>query len=144
MNEEYLIKQLSIFSENKAGKLAATAKIFQDVGVSIRAFNIAEANNFGVLRVIVDKPSVAFEAFAAKNYALKYTDVIAIKMRDIPGGLYEVTKILGELGINIEYAYAFRSNDYGALIIKVLDPVDAVEKILKTSLELIPSKDYHI
>jgi len=144
MNEDYIIKQLSIFSENKAGKLAAIAKIFQDTGVSIQAFNIAEANNFGVLRVIVDKPTIAFEAFSSKNYALKYTDVIAIKIRDIPGGLYEVTKVLGELGINIEYAYAFKKDNYGALIIKVADPLDAVEKILKTNIELFPTKDYHL
>jgi len=143
MNEEYIIKQLSIFSENKAGKLAAVAKIFLDTGVSIQAFNIAEANNFGVLRVIVDKPEIAFEAFASRNYALKYTDVLAIKMRDVPGGLYEVTECLGKLGINIEYAYAFRAEDYGALIIKVTDPSDAVAKIKSTKLELIPAKNYH-
>ncbi len=143
MNEEYIIKQLSIFSENKAGKLAAIAKVLQDSGVSIQAFSIAEANNFGVVRAIVDKPDVAFNAFATENYALKYTDVIAIKMRDVAGGLYEVVHPLGELGVNIEYAYAFRSGEYGALIVKVADIDSAIEKIKKSSLELLPAKDYH-
>ncbi|MDO5846534.1 MAG: ACT domain-containing protein [Methanocorpusculum sp.] len=143
MTSEYVIKQLSIFSENKAGKLAAIAKVFLDTGVSVQAFNIAEANNFGVVRAIVDKPEVAFDAFAKLNYALKYTDVLAIKMKDVPGGLYEVAKLLGDLGINIEYAYAFRSGDYGALIVKVADPAEAVAKIQSSGLELLPAKDYN-
>ncbi len=143
MTEEYIIKQLSIFSENKAGKLAAIAKVFLDTGVSIQAFNIAEANNFGVVRAIVDKPEVAFEAFAKQNYALKYTDVLAIKMKDVPGGLFEVASLLGNLSINIEYAYAFRSGDYGALIVKVANPREAVEKIKTSGLELLPANRYN-
>lgn len=143
MTDDYIIKQLSIFAENKAGKLAAIAKIFHDTGVSIQAFNIAEANNFGVVRAIVDKPKVAFDEFAKHNYALQYTDVIAIKMKDVPGGLHEVAKVMGDLSINIEYAYAFRSGDYGALIAKVANPRDAVKKILDAGLELLPAKDYN-
>ncbi|HJJ36658.1 MAG TPA: acetolactate synthase [Methanocorpusculum sp.] len=143
MNEEYIIKQLSIFSENKSGKLAAIAKIFLETGVSVQAFNIAEANNFGVVRVIVDKPEVAFSAFAKQNYALKYTNVLAIKMKDVSGGLFEVAHILGELDINIEYAYAFRAGDYGALIIKVADLDDAVAKIKGSGIELLPAKNFN-
>ncbi len=143
MTEKYIIKQLSIFSENKAGKLAAIAKIFLDTGVSILAFNIAEANNFGVIRAIVDKPEIAFNEFAKQNYALQYTDVLAIKMKDVPGGLYEVANLLGGLGINIEYAYAFRSGDYGALIVKVTNPREAALKIVEAGIELLPAKDYN-
>lgn len=143
MSEQYVIKQLSIFSENKTGKLAAIAKVFLDAGVSIQAFYIAEANNFGVVRAIVDKPEVAFDAFAKKNYVLKYTDVLAIKMRDVPGGLHEVVGLLGDLGINIEYSYGYRTKDYGALIAKVEDPIAAIEKIKNTGLELLPATDYN-
>jgi len=143
MNEEYIIKQLSIFSENKSGKLAAIAKIFLDTGVSVQAFNIAEANNFGVVRVIVDKPELAFAAFAKQNYALKYTDVLAIKMKDVSGDLFEVAHLLGDLDINIEYAYAFRIGDYGALIIKVADLDNAVAKIKGSGIELLPAKNFN-
>ncbi|HJJ55206.1 MAG TPA: acetolactate synthase [Methanocorpusculum sp.] len=143
MNEEYIIKQLSIFSENKSGKLATIAKIFLETGVSVQAFNIAEANNFGVVRVIVDKPEVAFAAFAKQNYALKYTNVLAIKMKDVSGGLFEVAHILGELDINIEYAYAFRVSEYGALIIKVADLDDSIAKIRESGIELLPAKNFN-
>lgn len=140
MTDEFIIKQLSIFAENKSGKLAAIAKIFLETGVSVHAFNIAEANNFGVVRAIVDNPKAAFDRFAEENYALQYTDVLAIKMRDVMGGLYGVASILGEHNINIEYAYAFRAGDYGALIVKVENPRETAVKILESGLELIPAK----
>jgi hypothetical protein len=143
MPEEYIIKQLSIFSENKSGKLAAIAKIFHDNKVNVHAFTIAEANSFGVVRAIVDRPDVAFAAFSAQNYALQYTDVLGIKMKDVPGGLYEVASILGELDINIEYAFAFRTGEFGTLIVKVENPADAAAKILASGLELVPAKDYN-
>lgn len=139
----YFIKQLSIFSENKSGRLAAIAKVFHDSNVSIHAFSIAEANSFGVVRAIVDKPEVAFAAFTKQNYALQYTDVLGIKMTDVPGGLYEVANRLGTIGINIEYAYAFRTGEFGTLIVKVSNAEEAVEKILAAGLEQVPAKDYN-
>lgn len=142
-DEEYIIKQLSIFSENKSGKLAAISKVFLETGVSVQAFSIAEANNFGVVRAIVDKPDVAFAAFAKQNYALQYTDVLAVKMEDVPGGLFKATHSLGELGINIEYAFAFRSEDHGVLIIKVADIADTVAKIKGSDLQLLPAKEFN-
>lgn len=144
MNEEYIIKQLSIFTENKSGKLAAVSKIFLDSGVSIQAFSIAEVNNFGVIRAIVDHPKVAFDAFSRMNYAVKYTDVLAIRMKDVPGGLFEVTKILSDLSINIEYAYAFCKNDDASLIIKVSNLDEAVNLIKKSNLELLKAKEYSL
>ncbi len=140
---KYFIKQLSIFSENKSGKLAAIAKVFEECKVNIHAFSIAEANSFGVVRAIVDKPELAFDAFSKQNYALQYTDVLGIKMNDVPGGLYHVANILGSIGINIEYAYAFRTGTFGTLIVKVSNPDDAVEKILDAGLELVLATDYN-
>ena len=125
---KYFIKQLSIFSENKSGKLAAIAKVFEECKVNIHAFSIAEANSFGVVRAIVDKPELAFDAFSKQNYALQYTDVLGIKMNDVPGGLYHVANILGSIG---------------TLIVKVSNPDDAVEKILDAGLELVPATDYN-
>lgn len=140
---KYLIKQLSIFSENKSGRLAAIAKVFDDCNVNIHAFSIAEANSFGVVRAIVDKPEIAFAAFSEQNYALQYTDVLGIKMRDVPGGLHHVAHTLGSIGINIEYAYAFRTGTFGTLIVKVSTPEEAVDKILAAGLELVLATEYN-
>ena len=140
---KYFIKQLSIFSENKSGRLAAIAKVFEENNVNIHAFSIAEANSFGVVRAIVDRPEAAFEAFSKQNYALQYTYVLGIKMQDVPGGLYHVANLLGNIGINIEYAYAFRTGTFGTLIMKVSNHEEAVDKILAAGLELVPATDYN-
>ena len=140
---KYFIKQLSIFSENKSGRLAAIAKVFDECNVNIHAFSIAEANSFWVVRAIVDKPELAFAAFTEQNYALQYTDVLGIKMQDVPGGLYHVANLMGSIRINIEYAYAFRTGKFGTLIVKVSDPATAVKKILATGLELVQATDYN-
>lgn len=89
-----------------------------DIGVNISAFCIAEANNFGVVRAVVEKPDTAFKAFEKKNYLLlKFTDVLAVKMSDVPRGLYEVASKFGAAGLNIEYAYASRSAANPTLVV---------------------------
>lgn len=141
MTSEYSIKQLSIFAPNTPGTLAEIAKIFLDSGVNISAFCIAEANNFGVVRAVVDKPDTAFQAFEKKNYLLKFTDVLAVRMDDVPSGLYEVAATFGAAGLNIEYAYASRSAATPTLVVYVSNtdiPLEtAVEKILASGLVLV-------
>lgn len=148
MTSEYSIKQLSIFAPNTPGTLAEIAKIFQDNEVNISAFCIAEANNFGVVRAVVDKPDAAFAAFEKKNYLLKFTDVMAVKMSDVPGGLYEVAAKFGAAGLNIEYAYASRSTTTPTLVVYVsntdLSFEAAVEKILASGLALVPDAQKQI
>ncbi|HJJ96180.1 MAG TPA: acetolactate synthase [Methanocorpusculum sp.] len=148
MTSEYSIKQLSIFAPNTPGTLAEIAKIFLDSGVNISAFCIAEANNFGVVRAVVDKPDTAFKAFEKKNYLLKFTDVLAVKMSDVPGGLYEVASKFGAAGLNIEYAYASRSAATPTLVVYVSNtdilPETAVEKILASGLVLVRAAEMWI
>ena len=142
MTSEYIIKQLSIFAPNTPGTLAENARIFQDNQVNISAFCIAEANRFGVVRAVVDKPNVAYAAFAKKNYLLKFTDVVAVRMADVPGGLYEVASRFGAAGLNIEYAYASRSAEQPTLIVYIsntdISLDEAVKKILASGLVLVP------
>ena len=145
MTNEYIIKQLSIFAPNTPGTLAEIAKIFQDNGVNISAFCIAEAKNFGVVRAVVNQPDAAFAAFEKKNYLLKFTDVLAVKMSDVPGGLYEVASKFGEADLNIEYAYASRSAAVPTLVVYVSNPdiplETAVERILHSGLSLVPAAE---
>lgn len=145
MTKEYIIKQLSIFAPNTPGTLAEIAKIFQEAGVNISAFCIAEANNFGVVRAVVDRPETAFAAFEKRDYLLKFTDVLAVKMSDVPGGLYEVAAKFGTAGLNIEYAYASRSAAVPTLVVYVSNPEvpleTAAEKILASGLVLVPAAE---
>lgn len=152
VTSEFIIRQLSIFAPNRPGKLADIAKIFQENSINIYAFTIAEAKDFGVVRAIVDDPAKALKAFEKNNYLVKFTNVLAIRMFDVPGGLFEVADILGKAGINIEYAYASRSCDSPALIVYISNGGSegvqdqsefekAVKVILNAGLILVPAQE---
>ena len=99
---EFIIRQISVFSENRPGRLAAIAHALEEERVNIFAFSIAEASGFGVVRALVDHPVRAHDRLTKDGFNVAFTDVIAVRMRDEPGGLYEVARLLGEAGINIE------------------------------------------
>jgi hypothetical protein len=139
---KYTIKQISVFSENKPGRLAAIAGALQDEGINILAFSIAEANGFGVVRALVDLPEAAYTKLNAMGFMVSFTDVIAVKMRDVPGGLFEMASVLSEAEINIEYSYAYSGREAAVLILRV-DRVDsAVEKILAHGGTLLSVDDF--
>jgi len=127
--KDYLIKQISIFSENRPGRLSAIAGALKEAGVNIFAFSIAEADGFGVVRALVDHPEEAHRSLSRLGFRVSYTDVIAVKMRDEPGGLYEIARALGDADINIEYAYAYSGREAAVLILRVDRPEEAVGAI---------------
>jgi len=134
----FVIKQISIFSENKPGRLAAIAKALREEEINILAFSIAEAEGFGVVRALVDKPKKAHEKLGGMGVNVAFTDVIAVRMKDEPGGLYETARVLGEGKINIEYAYAYSGKDVAVLILRVDNvdaAIDAIQKGGGTLLE---------
>ncbi len=141
--KKYVIKQISIFSENRPGRLAAIAHALGEVQVNILAFSIAEANGFGVIRALVDHPQKAHDKLQSIGFNIAFTDVIAVKMKDQPGGLYEVAKILGDSGINIEYSYAYSGSDGAVLILRVDQVDDAIKKIQKSGATLIERSVFH-
>lgn len=137
--KNYIIRQISVFSENKPGKLAAIGRAFQEEKINILAFSIAEADGFGVVRALVNHPDKAYKKLTSLGYNVAFTEVIAIRMKDEPGGLFEIAKVLGEAGINIEYAYAFIGKDSAVLIIRVDNVEEAVKKILSHGGDLVES-----
>ncbi|HSD58594.1 MAG TPA: ACT domain-containing protein [Methanotrichaceae archaeon] len=101
------IKQISLFVENKPGRTAKVSKTLSDAGVNIRALTIAEAGDFGVIRMVVDDPERGYKVLKENGFTVSTTDVLAVEMKDTPGGLYEIVNTLGESGVNVDYAYAF-------------------------------------
>ncbi len=93
--KDYIIRQISVFSENKPGRLASIAKAFQEEKINILAFSIAEADGFGVVRALVNHPDKAFKKLTSLGYNVAFTDVIAVKMKDQPGGLFEIARASG-------------------------------------------------
>ncbi|KQC03355.1 MAG: acetolactate synthase [Methanoculleus sp. SDB] len=137
--EHFTIKQISVFSENRPGRLAAIARALQEEKINIFAFSIAEAKGFGVVRALVDKPEVAYKKLTELGFMVSFTDVIAVKMRDEPGGLFEIARILGEAEVNIEYAYAYSGKEAAVLILRVDHVDDAIRRVREAGGELLES-----
>ncbi len=127
------IKQISLFAENKPGRLAKIADTLSKADINIRAFTIAEAGDFGVIRMVVDDPDKAYKNLQGQGFAVSETDVIAVEMRDIPGGLSEIASSLGTGGVNIDYAYAFVTRSDLALLILRVDDIPAAQRVLKAA-----------
>jgi hypothetical protein len=137
---DHIIKQISVFSENKPGRLAAIARALQDEKINIFAFSIAEAKGFGVVRLLVDKPEAALKKLADIGFMVSFTDVIAVRMKDEPGGLFDIAKILGESEINIEYSYAYSGKEAAILILRVDRIDEAIEKLVKCGADLLKAE----
>ncbi|MGI6664418.1 MAG: ACT domain-containing protein [Christensenellaceae bacterium] len=123
-----LIKQISVFLENRAGRLTELTKVLATHNIDIIAISIADTADFGILRCIVDDPAKAEEVLRANGFTASTTRVIAVELDDRPGGLSAVLEYLSEEGISIEYVYSFvRSKSDKALILfKVNDPDEAL------------------
>jgi len=140
--ENKIIKQISLFSENKPGKLANIADKFRDAGVNIRAFTIAEAGDFGIIRMVVDKPDLSHEVLHETGFTVSETNVLGVQMEDVPGGLAKIADLLGKENINIDYAYAFvTKTEKALLILRVNDIRGAIIILEKNGITLIDMKD---
>lgn len=136
------IKQISLFAENKPGRLAKIAETLSKAKVNIRAFTIAEAGDFGVVRMVVDDPEKAYKALQGQGFAVSETDVIGVEMKDVPGGLYVIAQELGKNGVNVDYAYAFVTSTQLALLILRVDNIPQAQKVLKAAkIRLVDEKE---
>lgn len=101
------LKQISVFLENKKGRLWEALECLSKAGVNIRALSIADTSEFGILRLIVPNPDKAKKSLEKASFTVRENDVIAVGVTDQPGGLAAVLKVLNEADINVEYLYAF-------------------------------------
>lgn len=102
-----MAKQISVFLENKSGRLAHVTKVLGDAAINIRALSIADTSDFGILRLIVNDPLNAYKILKEAGFTVSETEVIAVRMPDSPGGLASVLDQMSEENLNIEYLYAF-------------------------------------
>ena len=101
------VEQISIFIENKSGRLAEVTKILGNVGVNIRALSLADTSDFGILRLIVNDREKAQAALKDLGFTVSKTEVVAVEVPDQPGGLASILEVLDRDSINVEYMYAF-------------------------------------
>ncbi len=126
-----IIKQISVFIENRPGTLAEVLGIFDGHGINIRALSVADTADFGILRLVVNEPDKVERILKDASLAVKTTPVLAMKISDHPGGLLKEVKKLTNAGINIEYIYAFAAAaaDEARVVLKV-DDLAKAEKVV--------------
>ena len=139
------IKQISIFVENKFGRIAKIIDLLGENNINISALSIADTTDFGILRVIVDKSDEAVAVLKDSGVAAKCTDVIAVAIADQPGGLSRVLDTLTKAEITIEYMYAFvgKKTDKALMVVRTDDMPKSIEAFKAGNIELVTSADVY-
>lgn len=124
--------QISVFAENKPGRIERTTRVLEKAGVNIRAITIATSGSFGVIKLLVDDPDRAFEALSAEGLSVSKREIVAVLMDDRPGGLHRVAEVLGGEGVNIDDAYCFVVEDKKrAVLVVEVEKIPAAVELLK-------------
>ena len=139
------LKQLSVFMENKDGKLSEIIDLLSKNDINLHALSIADTTDFGILRLIVDDPQKAAEALKADGFVVKISDVLAVGMEDKPGSLAKLLQIISSAGIGVEYMYAFVSRVQGKalMVVRVNDNEKAVEALRAQGVELVGAAEFY-
>lgn len=137
------ITQISIFLENRKGRLCEVCSLLGDNGINIRALTIAETESFGVLRIVVDKSQAAVELLKSKGFIANLTDVVAVEVGDEPGGLAAVLKIFADNDVNVEYMYGFveKFSDKALLVFRFEDTALAQKSLTGSGIKVVTEEE---
>lgn len=139
------VRQISIFMENRAGRLREITGIIANAGINIRALSLADTSDFGILRLIVNKPDQAIAILREEGFILRENDVLACVIKDRPGGLHELLNVLDEAEISVEYMYGFfeRKTDNAVMILRVENPNDAIKVLQDGKFALLSGEQVY-
>lgn len=140
------IRQLSVFLENRHGTLVEVTELLAKEGIDIRAMALADTQDFGILRLIVNDPDAAKAALAKIGFVASINEVTAVAIDDNPGALSEVIRVMAENQINIEYMYAFLTNhkDNAYVVLRVIDNDNAAEVLSANGITLVGETDIRV
>lgn len=135
------IKQLSVFVANKPGRLAEITSIIAEKGINVRALSVSDTTDFGILRLIVDKPDKAEAALKDAGLTVSLTNVIAVAIPDVAGSFASVAKVLGDAKVTVDYIYAFvpRAEGLAYVILHVGDNAAAIKALTENGFEIVAS-----
>ncbi len=139
------VSQLSVFIENKSGRLSDVTRTLADGGINIRALSIADTIDYGLLRLIVNDPAAARRELADAGFTVALTEVLAIEVPDTPGGLAGIIQILAQEGINIEYMYAFvgTSGENAIVIFRIEKTDEAIPILQQKGVRILSGEELH-
>ncbi len=132
------VVQLSVFIENKAGRVSEVTDVLGSAGVNIRGFSVSDTADYGIIRLVVDDPKAGHAALAAAGFTVKDSPVVCINLPDHPGGLASVLKIVSDAGVNIEYVYSLIGT---YVVINVADVDRAVSMLENRPVTMVTQED---
>jgi hypothetical protein len=132
------VRQLSVFIANEAGRVSEVTSILGDGGVNIRGFSVSDSADFGILRIVVDKPGEAHELLKARGFTVRESDVICVELPDVPGALAGLLKTVAAAGVNIEYVYSLIST---YVVLNVSDAEKALELLEGRPVRLVSQEE---
>lgn len=140
-----MVMQLTVFLENSPGRLAGLTRALGDANVNMRALMVADTAEFGVVRIICDRPDVARHALEEAGFSVSVTNVIAVEVPDKPGGLADVLEIIGGVGANVEYAYCFvePQGDAAIDVFRVEDVAVVSEALRNAGMRVLDEEDVY-
>jgi hypothetical protein len=136
------LTQLSLFLENRPGRLIEPTRLLAAEGINVMTLCLADTAEFGILRLIVADPGRAAEVLNAAGWAVTLTEVVAVEVEDQPGGLAEVLGVFEQAGLNVEYVYAFalRRDDRAILVFRFQDPEQAIAALAKSGHRVLDAE----
>ena len=139
------VGQISVFLENKTGRLAEVTSILNEAQINIRALSVADTSDFGVLRLIVNNTEKAEKALKDNGFSVGKTNVIAVEVEDKPGGLHRILELLTEAGINVEYMYSMvtQHNNNAVMIFRFDNTDNALKLLEKNNITVINGNDVY-
>lgn len=137
------VEQLSIFLENRSGRLAEVTNVLARASINIRALSLADTADFGILRLIVNDTERARQALRESGFTVEKTPVVAIEVPDRPGGLAGILAVIKEKGINVEYMYAFveKSGQNAIVVFRFDDPDRSVDVLRKAGVRILSGEE---
>jgi hypothetical protein len=132
------VQQLSVFIENKAGRVSEVTDLLGTGGINIRGFSVADTADYGILRLVVDDPGTAAALLRDKGFTVHENDVVCVKLEDKPGGLANALKVVSSAGVNIEYIYSLVST---YVVLNVTDPDRAIELLADQPVHLVDQEE---
>jgi len=134
---------LSIFLENKTGRITEVTKLLGKAGINLTAFSMSETSDFGIMRVVLSDPEGAQKLLSKNGFTVTLCDVVCLFVPNTPGTLSEALMILSEHDISVEYMYAFAMDDMARVVIRPSDIQRCVEVLQKSNLKLAKASDMY-